>query len=228
MWIQPAGAAPKSTPVSRPNPPVISPIYAVRPSRKDRPCARRAGPLSKGASDQPAALDRLHSLNGVLPDSRYRGDYRKAEDLVSEVSSKEETIFDSLGDRPQVAELIDWTIVRLDRDTDSIYLSFTALPTFTNPAGNVHGGFIVAMLDECMGSAIVGIKEAEFLPVTISMSTDFIRPVLPGKVLGEGRITSMGKSSAFLEGKLLNVEGKLLARATATYRLLPFRDSVKK
>jgi uncharacterized protein (TIGR00369 family) len=228
MWIQPAGAAPKSTPVSRPNPPVISPYLRCAPQPQGSAlCASRRG-VVEGASDQPAALDRVHSLNGVLPDSRYRGDYRKAEYLVSEVSSKEETIFDSLGDRPQVAELIDWTIVRLDRDTDSIYLSFTALPTFTNPAGNVHGGFIVAMLDECMGSAIVGIKEAEFLPVTISMSTDFIRPVLPGKVLGEGRITSMGKSSAFLEGKLLNVEGKLLARATATYRLLPFRDSVKK
>ena len=152
----------------------------------------------------------------------------EGEDLVSEVSSKEETVFDTLGDRPQVAELIDWTLIKLDKDTASIYLSFTALPTFTNPAGNVHGGFVVAMLDECMGSAIVGLKEAQFLPVTISMSTDFIRPVLPGKVLGEGRITSMGNSSAFLEGKLTNVDGKLLARATATYRLLPFRDTVKK
>ena len=147
---------------------------------------------------------------------------------MSEIGSKEATIFDTLGARPQVAELIDWTLIKLDKDTDSVYLSFTALPTFTNPAGNVHGGFIVAMLDECMGAAIVGIKEAEFLPVTISMSTDFIRPVSPGQVLGEGRITSMGKSSAFLEGKLTNKEGKLLARATATYRLLPFRDTVKK
>ena len=156
------------------------------------------------------------------------GDYWKARDLVSEVSSREATVFDTLGDRPQVAELIDWTLIRLDKDTSSIHLSFTARPTFTNPAGNVHGGFVVAMLDECMGSAIVGLKEAQFLPVTITMSTDFIKPVLPGKVLGEGRITSMGNSSAFLEGKLTNTEGKLLARATATYRLLPFRDTVKK
>jgi uncharacterized protein (TIGR00369 family) len=145
---------------------------------------------------------------------------------MPDASTGGETIFDRLGDLPQVAALIDWTLVELDKNSDSIRLSFTALPSFTNPAGHVHGGFIVTMLDECMGSAIVGLREARFLPVTLSMTTDFIRPVLPGAVLGVGRITSIGRSSAFLEGKLTDTGGNLLARATGVYRLLPFGEAV--
>lgn len=155
------------------------------------------------------------------------GKLSEGEALMSENKFKEETIFDRLGDLPQVAALIDWTLIKLDKDSDSIHLSFTASDMFTNPAGNVHGGFIVAMLDECMGSAVVGITDARFLPVTVSMSTDFIRPVLTGKVFGEGHITSMGNSSAFLEAKLTNSDGQILARAIGTYRLLPFQGAVK-
>lgn len=146
---------------------------------------------------------------------------------MPEINFKEETIFDRLGDLPQVAALIDWSLIELDKASDSIYLSFTASDKFTNPAGNIHGGFIVAMLDECMGSAIVGLTDARFFPATISMSTDFVRPVLPGKVLGEGHITSMGNSSAFLEAKLTQPKGQILARAIGTYRLVPFQEAIK-
>jgi uncharacterized protein (TIGR00369 family) len=138
------------------------------------------------------------------------------------MNAKEETIFDRLGELPQVAALIDWQLIRLDKESNSIHLSFTATDKFTNPAGDVHGGFIVAMLDECMGSAIVGLTDARFLPATVSMSTDFIRPVAVGKVFGEGRITSMGNTSAFLEARLTDPAGRPLARAIGTYRLRPF------
>src|SRR5580698_3269653 len=146
---------------------------------------------------------------------------------MSESDVPARTIFDQLGELPQVAALIDWTLVRLDQASDSIFLSFTAADEFTNPAGTVHGGFVTAMLDECMGSAIVGLTEARFLPATVSMSTDFIRPVRPGKVLGEGHITSMGTSSAFLEAKLRSPDGQILARATGAFRLVPFELAVR-
>ncbi|GAA3122000.1 PaaI family thioesterase [Streptomyces rectiviolaceus] len=141
---------------------------------------------------------------------------------------RDETVYDRLGPRPPVAEMINWTLLSLDKESQSIHLSFTAAKNFTNPGGTVHGGFISAMLDECMGSAVVGLTEAEFLPVTISMTTDFIRPVLPGEVFGEGRITSMSGRSAFLEGRLTDPEGNVLARSVGSFRLFPFPDGVKK
>ncbi len=124
--------------------------------------------------------------------------------------------------------MINWTLLRLDKDARSIHLRFTAADNFTNPGGTVHGGFINAMLDECMGSAIVGLTEAEFLPVTISMTTDFIRPIAPGDVFGEGCVASMNGKSAFLEAKLTDAEGRLLARSVGSFRLFPFPKSEKK
>jgi uncharacterized protein (TIGR00369 family) len=142
-------------------------------------------------------------------------------------SAADATVFARLGDLPQVAALIGWTLIRLDRAADAIYLSFTATDAFTNPAGSVHGGFVAAMLDECMGSAIVGLTDARFLPSTISMSTDFVKPVFPGTVLGEGRITSLGSTLGFAEGRLTDQGGQILARATGAYRLRPFRAAVR-
>lgn len=146
---------------------------------------------------------------------------------VSETHLEQETVYDRLGDLPPVAEMISWKLLGLDRAANSIHLSFTAAKEFTNPGGTVHGGFITAMLDECMGSAVVGLTEAEFLPSTISMTTDFIRPVFVGEVFGEGRITSMGGKSAFLEGRLTDADGATLARSVAAYRLLPWPEHLK-
>ncbi|MFD6287217.1 PaaI family thioesterase [Streptomyces sp. NPDC060205] len=136
-------------------------------------------------------------------------------------------MYDRLGERPPVAEMINWTLLGLDEEARSIQLSFTASKKFMNPGGTIHGGFINAMLDECMGSAVVGLTQAKFLPVTISMTTEFMRPVAPGEVLGEGRITSMNERSAFLEGKLTDTEGRLLARSIGSFRLFPFPENAK-
>ncbi|WP_433662265.1 PaaI family thioesterase [Nocardia sp. CA-128927] len=135
------------------------------------------------------------------------------------------TVFDRLGERPQVAAAIDWTLIDLDRDSQKIHLSFTTVDEFTNPAGNVHGGYIAAMLDECMGSAIVGLTDAKFLPATISMTIDFIQPIAVGKVLGEAHIVSMSTNSAHLEAKLTDPDGRIRARAIGTYRLLAFSSA---
>ena len=43
----------------------------------------------------------------------------------------------------------------------------------------------------------------------------------PGPLYGEGQVVQAGKSIAFLEGKLTGLSGVLLARATATARLVP-------
>jgi acyl-coenzyme A thioesterase PaaI-like protein len=39
--------------------------------------------------------------------------------------------------------------------------------------------------------------------------------------LGEGRITKLGKTIAFLEGRLIDADGGLVATATASARVVP-------
>ncbi|MFI0407403.1 PaaI family thioesterase [Actinomadura sp. 3N508] len=145
-----------------------------------------------------------------------------------ELKSGEETVYDRLpGEVPPVPRMIGWTLLRLDREAQAVHLSFEPAAEFVNPHGTVHGGFITAMLDECMGSAVVGLHEAQFLPVTVSMSTDFIRPVPVGKVFSQGRITAMLGKSAFLEACLTDAQGQTLARATGVYRLLPWPEHLR-
>ncbi|WP_165969122.1 PaaI family thioesterase [Actinomadura sp. KC06] len=147
---------------------------------------------------------------------------------MAEPKSDEETVYDRLpGEVPPVAKLIGWTLLRIDREAQAIHVSFQGAAEFVNPSGSIHGGFVTAMLDECMGSAVVGIHEAQFLPVTVSMTTDFIRPVPVGKVYGEGRITSMLGKSAFLEARLTDAQEQTLARATGVYRLLPWPEAFR-
>ncbi|WP_171064317.1 PaaI family thioesterase [Actinomadura soli] len=147
---------------------------------------------------------------------------------MADLKSDEETVYDRLpGDVPPVAKLIGWTLLRLDKEAQAIHLSFHAATEFVNPGGTVHGGFVTAMLDECMGSAVVGLYEARFLPTTVSMTTDFIRPVPVGKLFGEGRVTSMLGKSAFLEARLTDAQDQTLARATGVYRLLPWPEALR-
>jgi acyl-coenzyme A thioesterase PaaI-like protein len=48
----------------------------------------------------------------------------------------------------------------------------------------------------------------------------FIAAVGPGRVLAVGRVVSMGRSVAFLEGQLLDGGGKLLATSSSTVKLV--------
>ncbi|MCA3458363.1 MAG: PaaI family thioesterase [Phenylobacterium sp.] len=138
------------------------------------------------------------------------------------------SIFDSLGDKPKMAEMVGWEFIANDKDARTVSLSFVASELFSNPMGYVHGGFLSTMLDETMGSALVATTDAEFFGTTISMTTDFCRPAFCGKIFAEGRVTTMGKSVAFLEGTLTDDKGKLIARSTASYKLHPFVRPEKK
>ncbi|WP_165964393.1 PaaI family thioesterase [Actinomadura sp. KC216] len=145
-----------------------------------------------------------------------------------ELKSSEETVYDRLpGEAPPVSKLIGWTLLGIDRAAQAIHLSFESAPEFVNPHGTVHGGFVTAMLDECMGSAVVGLYEARYLPATVSMSTDFIRPVPVGKVFSKGRVTAILGKSAFLEARLTDAQEQTLARATGVYRLLPWPEHLR-
>ncbi|MFM8750225.1 PaaI family thioesterase [Rhabdaerophilum sp.] len=118
--------------------------------------------------------------------------------------------------------MVDWTLVDFDIDAKTIRLSFDGNERFTNPAGFIHGGILVAMLDETMGSTILSTTQATMSGTTISLAVDYVRPARCGRLFGDGQITSLGKAIAFLEAKLSGEDGKIVARATASFKLTPF------
>ena len=124
---------------------------------------------------------------------------------------------------PPAAKLLGWKVLEAERGSGRIRVQFEATRAFTNPMGNVQGGFLAAMLDDTLGPALATtFSEQEFAP-TLELKVSFIRPARPGTLIGTGRVVHRGGSVAFLEGELRDSAGDLLATATATARLVQLR-----
>jgi uncharacterized protein (TIGR00369 family) len=130
------------------------------------------------------------------------------------------SIFDDLP-MPPVARTLGWTLRAIDAEAGTIEVGFTAGEAFTNPTGAVQGGFVAAMLDDTMGPAVFAMGKGEIFAPTLDLHVSFIRPARPGPFVGKARVVRFGRTIAFLEGELFDAEGELVARSTATARVMP-------
>ncbi|HEY4205041.1 MAG TPA: PaaI family thioesterase [Xanthobacteraceae bacterium] len=116
---------------------------------------------------------------------------------------------------PPCARTLGAKFDRIDPECGTIEVTFEVAAPFLNPAGNVQGGFLAAMLDDTMGPALAATLDAgEFAP-TVSLNVQFHRPAKPGALKGLGRVTMRGKEICQLAAELLQND-KVVATATAT------------
>jgi uncharacterized protein (TIGR00369 family) len=87
-----------------------------------------------------------------------------------------------------------------------------------NPQGTLHGGVIAMMLDISMGHLL---KRSVGAGMTLEMKTQYLRPARAGRIRAEGRFLKKGKSINYLETRLCDAGGSLLAAANSTWQLLP-------
>jgi uncharacterized protein (TIGR00369 family) len=129
------------------------------------------------------------------------------------------SIFDGLP-MPPVARTLGWTLRAIDPEAGTIEVGFTAGEMFVNPTGAVQGGFVAAMLDDTMGPAVFAMAKGKIFAPTLDLHVSFLKPARPGRFVGKARVVSLGRSIAFLEGELFDADGELVARSTATARIL--------
>lgn len=116
---------------------------------------------------------------------------------------------------PPCARTLGAKFDRIDPARGTIEVTFEAAAAFLNPAGNVQGGFLAAMLDDTMGPALAATLDAgEFAP-TVSLNVHFHRPAKPGALKGLGRVSMRGREICQLAAELLQND-KVVATATAT------------
>jgi uncharacterized protein (TIGR00369 family) len=121
---------------------------------------------------------------------------------------------------PAAAVTLGWELSWVAPERGEIEVFFDARHGFTNPMGNVQGGFLAAMLDDTMGPALVAtLADGEFAP-TLELKVSFLRPASPGRITGTGRVLHRGGTIAFLAGELRDEAGELLATASATARII--------
>jgi uncharacterized protein (TIGR00369 family) len=121
---------------------------------------------------------------------------------------------------PAASELLGWTLKAVDPAAGTIEIGFTADERFANPQGYVQGGIIAAMLDDTHGPALFAHVDGAVFPVTVDFNVSFIKAARFGSFVGKGRLVSMGKTIAFTEAELFDVDGGLIARGTFTSRLV--------
>lgn len=122
---------------------------------------------------------------------------------------------------PPAARLLGRQVTRTNRRKGEVWLRFRSQPSFLNRHGFVQGGILAAMLDSTMGCTALTALPLQEAIVTLEMKVAFLRPAPPGIIRAVGRLLQRGRSILFVEGELRDPKGNVLARGSATLRVVP-------
>jgi uncharacterized protein (TIGR00369 family) len=128
---------------------------------------------------------------------------------------------------PPCAKLLGWHLLDARPDEGWIRIGFEGKPEFCNPAGFVQGGILSAMLDDTMGPAVFVMTDGKLYTATITITVNFLAPAKPGPIIGEARVTQLGKTVAFVEGRLTAEDSAVLATASTSARLVETAKAVR-
>jgi len=98
---------------------------------------------------------------------------------------------------------------------------YIANESMCHSGGIVQGGFITGWIDAVMALACMSKCGADVLVLTLEIKVNFLNSATIGKNISTAKVIKNTKSIAFIEGKLENVEGKLIANGTCTAKLKP-------
>src|SRR5271155_4644556 len=128
---------------------------------------------------------------------------------------------------PPSSKLLGWHLLDARPKDGWVRIGFDGRGEFCNPAGFIQGGILSAMLDDTMGPAVFVMTEGKLYTATITMTVNFLAPARPGPIVGEASVTQLGKTIAFVEGRLTAEDGTLLATATASARLVETAKAIR-
>jgi acyl-coenzyme A thioesterase PaaI-like protein len=123
---------------------------------------------------------------------------------------------------PPSSKLLGWHLLEARPAQGWVRIGFDGKPEFCNPAGFVQGGILSAMLVDTMGPAAFILTDGKLYTATVTMTVNF-----PGPIIGEANVAQLGKTIAFVEGRLTAVDGAVLATASASARLIETSKAVK-
>jgi acyl-CoA thioesterase len=123
-------------------------------------------------------------------------------------------VFETLG---------DGRVREFNGDEGRSVLEFTCKPEMCHSGGVAQGGFVTGWVDAAMAHACIARYTTAFWIATLELKVSFFRPAGPGPVVAEGWIERAGKQTVFAEGRVLDIDGLVLAKASSTIRLVPNR-----
>ena len=118
--------------------------------------------------------------------------------------------------RPPCADTLGLGLFEIDGERGAIETQFEAKPEFLNPAGNVQGGFLAAMLDDTMGTALSATLDLEQFAPTVNLNVQFHRPARLGPLEGFGCVVMRGRETCHGSAELWQND-KIVATSTGTF-----------
>jgi len=128
---------------------------------------------------------------------------------------------------PPSSKLLGWHLIDARPEQGWVRIGFDGKRDFCNPAGFVQGGILSAMLDDTMGPAVFVMADGKLYTATITMTVNFLAPAKPGTIIGEATVTQLGRTVAFVEGRLMSEDGTVLATASTSARLVESAKAIR-
>ena len=116
---------------------------------------------------------------------------------------------------PAVTTLLGGRIVSVDLKAGTLESSYVATEAFLNPAGQVQGGMLGAMLDDATAFLVTATLAENEYCATLNLGLSFLRPANAGSIVGRSSLVRRGKGVCHVHGELVQ-DGKQVAIATAT------------
>lgn len=94
-------------------------------------------------------------------------------------------------------------------------------PHHFNPQGIVHGGMIATLADTAIGLAVRSMLPPGLTHRTAQLNVHYLTKGEGARLTGNGRALHVGNRMGYGEGEVVDEQGRLLARAAATFIVLP-------
>jgi uncharacterized protein (TIGR00369 family) len=117
-----------------------------------------------------------------------------------------------------------WEPLYSKRTDRAVIMGLRLAKPHTNARGLIHGGLIAALADNAMGYSCAQATGWTTSFVTISLAVDFIGSAEIGQWLAvESEVIKTGSTICFAQS-LIRVDDVVIARANATFRVVPKRE----
>jgi len=114
-----------------------------------------------------------------------------------------------------------WEPLYSKRTDKAVIIGLRLAKPHTNARGLIHGGLIAALADNAMGYSSAHIMGGGSSLVTIGLAVDFTGTAELGQWLAiESDVIKTGSTICFAQS-LVKADGVVIARANATFRVVP-------
>ena len=121
---------------------------------------------------------------------------------------------------PEFLSMLGFTNAFYDENKDAWINEYMPSEKLTHSNGTIiQGGFVTGWIDAIMALACMAKCGSDVLVLTLEIKISFLNSARIGEIISTAKVIKNTKSIAFLEGKIENTDGSLIATGTCTAKL---------